>query len=76
MIGLYIFLSVIVMISVTLGAAIITESDGAEFLNPIWLHSSFRLNWFGVFVIAILLNLGTPIVAFCYWFYKACTAGR
>jgi len=24
----------------------------------------------------ILLNLGTPIVAFCYWFYKACTAGR
>ena len=51
-------------------------SDGLEFVNPIWLHKRFKVNWFGAIFIAILFNILCTIFSCCYWFYKLCTVGR
>jgi hypothetical protein len=40
------------------------------------LYGKFRVNWFGVLLLTLLLNVSTLPIAFCYWVYKLCTTGR
>ena len=62
-------------------------SEGFEYVNPIWIYKTFRVNYFGAAVCCILFNLLSPIGSICYWFYKLfgsicywfyklCTVGR
>ena len=45
--------------------------------NPIRNYREWtNMNWFGVILATVLLNVGFPLYAFCYWFYKLCTVGR
>ena len=45
--------------------------------NPIRNHNQWRkINWFGVIVATILLNVIFPLYAIVYWGYKLVTAGR
>lgn len=52
------------------------QTKGFEYLNPLFLYGKFRVNWFGVLLLTLLLNVSTLPIAFCYWVYKLCTAGR
>lgn len=52
------------------------NSNGLEFNNPAWLYKRFRVNWFGVAMMALAFNILTLPFAICYWFYKLCTVGR
>ena len=54
----------------------IAQSDGVEFVNPIFVYKHNRVNWFGAIVVATVYGLVCPIVTICYWFYKLCTVGR
>jgi hypothetical protein len=54
----------------------IFESDGIEFVNPIFLYMKLKINWFGAFFLAIIFNLLTLPFAIIYWIYKICTVGR
>lgn len=54
----------------------LTGSEGLEFVNPIWLYKKYKVNWFGVGVIAIVFNILCLPFACCYWFCKLCTVGR
>jgi len=46
-------------------------------LNPIRNYNEWRkLNWFGISVITIILNIVCLPYAFCYWVYKLFTVGR
>lgn len=55
---------------------IYSEGLGFEYVNPIWIYKTFRVNYFGAAVCCILFNLLSPIGSICYWFYKLCTVGR
>lgn len=55
---------------------IFIDSEDFEYVNPIWICKTFRVNYFGAAVCCILFNLLSPIVSICYWFYKLCTVGR
>lgn len=58
--------------------------DSWAFVNPFVVYKfNTSVNWFGAFVIALLLSLVCPIGAVCYWIYKLgwlfcklCTVGR
>lgn len=66
-------------ISHAIAAAIlsfITNSCGVEFVNPVFLYQSLRVNWFGAFFLAVIFNLLTVPIAIVYWIYKLCTVGR
>lgn len=45
-------------------------------LNPIYIYKDRRVNWFGAFVVALIMNALCPIVSVIYWFSKLCTVGR
>ena len=49
-------------------------------LSPIWIYDQWRLNYFGVALVCILLNLLCPIWTICVWTVKSlkfiCTVGR
>lgn len=45
-------------------------------LNPIYIYKARRVNWFGAFVVALIMNALCPIVSVIYWFSKLCTVGR
>lgn len=49
---------------------------GLEFLNPLFLYETHRINIFGTIVLCLLYNLICPIASIGYWFYKLCTFGR
>lgn len=45
--------------------------------NPIRNYNQWRkINWFGVIVATILLNVIFPLYAIVYWGYKLVTVGR
>lgn len=54
------------------------------FVNPFVVYKfNTSVNWFGAFVIALLLSLACPVGAVLYWIYKLgwlfcklCTVGR
>ena len=56
----------------------ITSIDGTNlsFVNPIVIYDNIKVNWFGAWLLAIVCNVGLPIVAIPYWIYKICTVGR
>lgn len=54
----------------------ITNSEGLEFVNPIWLHAKYKVNWFGAGCLTLLFNTLALPYAICYWWYKLCTVGR
>lgn len=45
-------------------------------LNPIYIYEDHRVNWFGAFVVALIMNAICPVVSVVYWFSKLCTVGR
>ena len=47
-----------------------------NFVNPKVIYNYLKVNWFGVWLLAIICNILCPIVAIVYWFYKICTVGR
>ena len=49
---------------------------GFNFLRPDIIYHNTKLNYFGVGVTCLALNLFCLPLAFCYWFYKLCTIGR
>ena len=53
-----------------------TNSDGFEFVNPIWLYKKYKVNRFGSILIALLFNILCFPFSICYWLYKLCTVGR
>ena len=52
------------------------NSEGFEYVNPVWIYKRYRVNYFGAAVLCILYNLICPIASICYWIYKLCTVGR
>lgn len=54
----------------------IAQSEGLEFVNPIFVYKHNRVNWFGAIVVASAYGLVCPIATLGYWFYKLCTVGR
>ena len=52
------------------------NSEGFEYVNPVWIYKRYRVNYFGAAVLCILYNLICPIGSICYWIYKLCTVGR
>lgn len=54
----------------------IAQSEGLEFVNPIFVYRHNRVNWFGAIMVAFAYSLVCPIATFLYWFYKLCTVGR
>ena len=50
--------------------------DGLNFLRPDIIYHNTKLNYFGVGVVCLALNLFYLPMALCYWFYKLCTVGR
>ena len=52
------------------------NSEGLEYVNPVWIYKRYRVNYFGAAVLCILYNLICPIGTICYWIYKLCTVGR
>ena len=52
------------------------NSEGLEYVNPVWIYKRYRVNYFGAAVLCILYNLICPIGSICYWIYKLCTVGR
>lgn len=54
----------------------IAQSEGLEFVNPIFVYKHNRVNWFGAIMVAFAYGLVCPIATFIYWLYKLCTVGR
>ena len=52
------------------------SADGFEFLNPIVIYNTIKVNIFGTILITILLNTILAPYAISYWVYKVCTVGR
>ncbi len=52
------------------------NSEGLEYVNPVWIYKRYCVNYFGAAVLCILYNLISPIGSICYWIYKLCTVGR
>lgn len=53
-----------------------TTEVNFEKLNPRYIYSNYRLNWFGTIMLFLFGNLLCPIGSIIYWFYKLCTVGR
>lgn len=51
-------------------------SNGFEFVNPVYIYSTTKVNVFGAVVVSLLLGACFPICTLLYWFYKLCTFGR
>ncbi len=52
------------------------ECHGFQCFNPFWLHREYsKLNWFGCFLVALVLNILCPPITIGYWIYKLCTIG-
>ena len=54
----------------------IGQSEGLEFVNPIFIYKHNRVNWFGAIVVSIVYGFICPAATVGYWFYKLCTVGR
>lgn len=52
------------------------QSEGLEFINPLFIYKHNKVNWFGALVIALFYSMLCPIATLFYWFYKICTVGR
>lgn len=75
-IGMFVWLIIVWSIFGLVLASIFINSEGFEYVNPIWIYKTFHVNYFGVAVCCTFFNLLNPIGSICYWFYKLCTVGR
>lgn len=50
--------------------------ENFSFVNPFVIYKNISMNWFGVILLTVLLNISFPLVSICYWFYKLVTVGR
>lgn len=59
-------------------AFILTEIDfDLSIFNPIRNYNCWhKINWFGVIVATMFLNIFFPLYAILYWGYKLVTVGR
>lgn len=68
----------VLMLIMTVGVS--SPGTFANILSPIWIYDRWRLNYFGVVLVCILLNLLCPIWTICVWTVKSlkfiCTVGR
>ena len=57
---------------------LVLSTDGANFsfVNPIVIYDNIKVNWFGAWFLAIVLNILLPGVSIPYWIYKIFTVGR
>ena len=57
---------------------LVLSIDGANFsfVNPIVIYNNIKVNWFGAWFLAIVLNILLPSVSIPYWIYKIFTVGR
>lgn len=58
-----------------LGGAL-TQTEGFEYVNPIYIYKHNHVNWFGAIVVAIIYSFICPLGTIGYWCYKICTVGR
>ena len=72
-ITLYIGFSIIVFIPLF---CIMLDICGLEFVNPKYLYSRLRVNWFGAIMLSIIFLALTAPVTIWYWIYKLFTVGR
>lgn len=61
---------------ITCPICIAFNADGFEFLNPITIYNTIKVNIFGTILITILFNTILAPYAIGYWVYKICTIGR
>ena len=52
------------------------EGVSLSFVNPMVIYDNIRVNWFGAWLLAIVINVLLPLVSITYWIYKICTVGR
>ena len=52
------------------------QTEGVEFVNPVWWYRNYPVNPFGAIMGALGFTILCPIFALGYWFYKLCTVGR
>ena len=52
------------------------NTDGFEYVNPIYIYKYNHVNWFGAIVVAIIYSAICPLGTIGYWCYKLCTVGR
>lgn len=67
------------IVSMIIVAALINYTwvcQSLTFLQPNVIYHNTKLNYFGVGVVCLALNLFFLPIALCYWFYKLCTVGR
>ena len=79
MIGLIIAGSFVWLITQCIVGVLINSTwicRGLTFLQPDIIYHNTKLNYFGVGVVCLVLNLFYLPMALCYWFYKLCTVGR
>ena len=79
MTGIIICESILWLIVQTIVGTMISHSwicYGLSFLRPDVIYHNAKLNYFGVGIVCLALNLFFLPMALCYWFYKLCTVGR
>lgn len=47
-----------------------------SFVNPTVIYKNIKMNWVGVILTTIILNVLLPAVSIPYWIYKLFTVGR
>lgn len=52
------------------------DTEGFEFVNPVWWYRNYPVNPFGAAMCALGFTIICPVMTICYWFYKLCTVGR
>ena len=61
----------------TLIFALMLQVERFDIFNPVAnYHEWTEMNWFGVILFTIIINVISPVIAVCYWFWKLCTVGR
>lgn len=56
---------------------LLDTTKGFNLLNPKWIYNHYKkLNYIGVFLMFIILNIASPIVTAIYWTSVLLTFGR
>lgn len=57
--------------------ASLLQVDRFDIFNPVAnYHEWTEMNWFGVILFTLIINIISPVISVCYWFWKLCTVGR
>lgn len=77
MVNLFIFWAIINVVALFILFLLFIDCDANfSFVNPMVIYDEIRVNWFGAWLLAIVINVLLPAVAIPYWIYKICTVGR